>query len=439
MPNSTDLGRIAVEAYHYLYPLVLMEVTRKVSTGIPAGTRAGFGPPNRFSHMRAFPPGDFKEVVRPNFDTLYSPVWIDLTTEPQVISLRRPVDRYFMLPMMDMWTDVFAVIGTRTTGGGAADYCLVPPGWDGRLPDGLHRIDAPTPHVWVIGRTQTNGTSDYEAVNAIQDGFRISPLSTWPEPADGAHSVETDVDLTTPPLDQVNGMTGDEFFAMASGLLAIHPPHPIDQPILARLRHLGITPGEPSDPNSVASGIGEAMARAPETALERMRAAVLAANPVVNGWSIRRAGIGVYGTDYLYRAVIAMVGLGANLPEDAIYPLIVADDTGEPPLGRRDYVLRFEPAELPPVDAFWSVTMYDGDGFPVPNALGRYALGDRDPLHYGDDGSLDIYVSHTDPGGDRSGNWLPAPEGPLGLTMRLYGPKPEVLDGRWAPPPLRRA
>lgn len=439
MASTKDVDRIAVEAYHYLFPLVLMEVTRKVSTGLPEGAKPGIGPSNRFSHMRAFPPGDFKEVVRPNYDTLYSSAWIDLAEEPQVISLSRPVDRYFMLPMLDMWTDVFAVIGTRTTGGDPAHYAIVPTGWHGSLPNGVQRITAPTPHVWIIGRTQTNGPSDYAAVNGIQDGYRVAPLSTWPEPADVSPPVDTEVDLATSPLDQVNGMTGAEFFAIASDLLAIHPPHPTDQPILARLRRLGIVPGEPYDPRSAAPDVVAAVARAPEAGLQRMRAAVPTASPVVNGWSIRRAGIGVYGSDYLFRAVISMAGLGANLPEDAIYPLIVADDAGGVPTSEYDYVLRFEADELPPVDAFWSVTMYDGEGFPVPNSLDRYALGDRDPLGFAEDGSLDIYVSHTDPGPDHRSNWLPAPEGPLGLTMRLYGPKPEALDGRWSPPPLRRA
>ena len=438
MPSTKDVDRIAVEAYHYLYPLVLMEVTRKVASGLPAGAKPGLGPPNRFSHMRTFPPGDFKEVVRPNFDTLYSSVWIDLTEEPQVISLSRPVDRYFMLPMLDMWTDVFAVVGTRTTGGEPAHYGIVPTGWKGSLPDGVQRITAPTPRVWIIGRTQNNGPSDYAAVNAIQDGYRVAPLSTWPEPGGASPPADPDVDLATPPLDQVNGMTGAEFFAIASDLLALHPPHPTDQPILARLRRLGIAPGEPYDPGSAAPEVAAAVARAPETGLQRMRAAVPTASPVANGWSIRRAGIGVYGTDYLFRALISMAGLGANLPEDAIYPLIVSDDAGDVPTSERDYVLRFEPGELPPVDAFWSVTMYDGEGFPVPNSLDRYALGDRDPLRFGEDGSLDIYVSRADPGPDRRSNWLPAPEGPLGLTMRLYAPKPEALDGRWSPPPLRR-
>jgi hypothetical protein len=162
-------------------------------------------------------------------------------------------------------------------------------------------------------------------------------------------------------------------------------------------------------------------------------------HPVVDGWSQPTFTMGVYVTDYWRRAMIAKVGLGANLVEDAIYPVLFHDATGNTPVGEVDYVLHFDADALPPADAFWSVTMYDGDGFPVLNDLDRYALGDRDPLVYNPDGSLDLYLQGSDPGDARRPNWLPAPAGPLGVTMRLYDPRPEVLDGSWTPPPLTLA
>lgn len=436
--DATSLNRIAVEGYQYFYPLVLMDVTRKVTTNIPANTRPGFGPPNRFSHHREFPPGDFKEVVRPNFDTLYSIAWLDLTDQPQIVSVTKPVDRYFLLPLMDMWTDVFAVIGTRTTGGAKADYAIVPPGWEGTVPDGMTRIDAPTPYVWIIGRTQTNGPSDYDAVHRVQDGFRISSLSDSPEPGTIDHEPDPDVDMTTPPMEQVHAMSGAEFFTHATQLLELHPPHMTDQPIMARLRHLGMSPGETFDVEKTDPGATTAIQQAPKTALAQMNAVVPTINPIVNGWSIGRSGMGVYGTDYLYRALIAMVGLGANLAEDAIYPLLTTDAAGDQPTGEHDYVLHFEADQIPPVDAFWSVTMYDRDGYTVPNQIDRYAIGDRDDLTFEADGSLDIYIGQTNPGPELQSNWLPAPGGPLGITMRLYNPRPEILDGRWNPPPLHK-
>ncbi len=437
--TSEELHRIAVEGYHYFYPLVLMDVTRRLSGAVPEGVRPGLGPPNRFSHMRAFPPGDFKEVVRPNFDTLYSNVWLDLTSGPQVVSVTEPVDRYFMLPMLDMWSDVFAVVGSRTTGGAPADYAVVPDGWHGDLPHGMVRIDAPTPWVWIIGRTQTNGTADYPAVHHLQDGFIVRPLAGWPEAQGEVAAPFADVDSSTPPVEQVAAMSGAEYFARAAALLEVNQPHLTDQPVLARLRDLGLVPGYGFDIDDCSPEVVEAVTAAPKDALDRMVAAMPVATPIVDGWASRRAGIGVYGTDYLYRAMIAMVGLGANLPEDAIYPLLLTDDHGETPVGELDYMVHFDADSLPPVDAFWSLTMYDADGFPVPNPLERYALGDRDPLVYNGDGSLDLYVGRTSPEADREANWLPAPEeGPLGLTFRFYGPRPELLEGRWTPPPLRR-
>jgi hypothetical protein len=158
----------------------------------------------------------------------------------------------------------------------------------------------------------------------------------------------------------------------------------------------------------------------------------------VNGWQINRQTMGVYGNDYLKRAFVAMVGLGANLPEDAIYPLAVKDADGQPLTGANSYVLHFNKGELPPVEAFWSVTMYDAQGFPVPNSLNRYALGDRDSLRFNADGSLDIYIQHEKPGAADESNWLPAPEGAMGVTMRLYAPRENVLDGSWNPPAIRK-
>src|SRR5687768_5373032 len=174
MNNATlteqDAYEIGVEAYTYLYPLVLMDATRRQAVNVEAGKAFGRGPMNAFTHVPIFPPAEFRDVVRPNFDTLYSIAWLDLTTEPVVLSVPDAAGRYYLLPMLDMWTDVFAVPGKRTTGTQAGRFAVVPQGWTGALPEGMERIDAPTPYVWIIGRTQANGPADYEAVNHFQDG-----------------------------------------------------------------------------------------------------------------------------------------------------------------------------------------------------------------------------------------------------------------------------
>lgn len=439
MSEQPELNQIAQEAYVFLYPLVLMDITRRVGTNVPSGVKPGFGPPNVFSHMDEFPPGDFTEVVRPNFDTLYSIAFLDLTEGPMVVSAPDTAGRYYMLPMMDMWTDVFAAPGTRTTGTGAGHFTVVPQRWDGAVPDGTTRIEAPTPYVWIIGRTQTDGPADYQAVHEVQRGFTVTPSSRWPDtPPQVEASVDASVDMETAPLDQVNSMGGLDFFAYAADLMSLHPPHVVDQPIIARMTQIGIEAGKPLDVDALSPSVRAALEGAPRSATETMRSAIPRLNPVVNGWTIGRSNMGVYGTNYLYRAVIAMVGLGANLPEDAIYPMLLHDSSGDEPVGDHSYVLHFDADQLPPVDAFWSVTMYNVEGFPVLNPLDRYALGDRDPVRYNDDGSLDLYIGQESPGAELEPNWLPAPPGPLGITMRLYGPRPEILDGRWDPPPLKR-
>jgi hypothetical protein len=445
MATKTGLGeveraRIAEEAYLFGFPIVLMETTRRLTTNVAAGVRPGYGPMNWFTHMRAFPPGDFREVVRPNYDTLYSLLWFDLRGGPLVVSVPDVGDRYYMLPLLDMWTEVFAVVGSRTTGTGSGHYALVGPGWSGRLPDGVVRIESPTPVGWAIGRIRTDGPADYEAVHALQDEFVATPLSSWPdEPEPPPVDVDDSVDMAAAPLDTVLAMSGVELLAAAAELMRVNAAHLIDQPVLARARHLGLVAGEQFDADGLDEAVRDAVEAGAKAARERMVTAQPRLHPVVDGWSQPTFLMGVYGADYLRRAVIAKVGLGANRAEDAVYPMLYHDAAGRPPVGDRDHVLHFAAGSMPPADAFWSVTMYDGEGFPVANDLGRYALGDRDPLVFNSDGSLDLYLQHDDPGPQRRTNWLPTPRGPIGVTMRLYDPRPEVLDGSWAPPPLTPA
>jgi hypothetical protein len=398
------------------------------------------GPMNAFSHMRAFPPADFREVVRPNFDTLYSSAWLDLTQEPMIVSAPDTDGRYYLLPILDMWSDVFAVPGKRTSGTGAAHFGIVPSGWTGTLPDGVQRIEAPTPQLWMIGRTQTNGPADYAAVNQVQDGYRITPLSQWgqtiqPVPV----AIDPTVDMTTPPLTQVNTLTAAQYFSYGADLMKLHPPHITDWSTIARLGRLGLVPGQSFDLDQATPAVQAGLEQAVVDGLKLMYAKLPTLARIVNGWQMNTDTMGVYGDYYLKRAIVAMVGLGANQPQDAIYPLNVADADGQPMDGSKAYVLHFDQATLPPVEAFWSITMYDADGFQVANALNRFAIGDRDALTYNADGSVDLYIQSQSPGADRESNWLPAPaQGLLGLTMRLYAPKAEALDGRWAPPAVKR-
>ena len=436
--SEQDAHAIGVAAYLYFYSLVTMDVTRKQFTNVakPEGIHT---PMNTFANLPAFPPADMKIVVRPNFDTLYSSGWLGLTKEPMIVSVPDTHGRYYLLPMLDMWTDVFASPGWRTTGTRAGNFAVVPPGWSGSLPTGVVRIDAPTPYVWIIGRTKTDGPADYEAVNKIQAGFKITPLSRWgnsAEPVVG--TVDPGVDMKTPPKITVDTMPAGKFFAYAAEILKLQPPHVTDQPILAQMARIGIERGKSFDIDKVDPAIKAGLESAPADAQKLMAWKTASLAPVVNGWSMNTDTMGVYGNYYLKRAIVTQFGLGANLPEDAFYPLNLADATGKPLDGDSAYILHFEKGATPPVNAFWSVTLYDSQGYQVPNSLNRFAVSSWMPFKYDPDGSLDLYIQNANPGAAREANWLPAPKGPFNLSMRLYAPRSDALTGKWNPPPVMK-
>ena len=434
-----DAYEIGLHAYLYFYPLVTMDISRRQATNMEAGKVEGYGPMNSFSHMRSFPSANFTHVVRPNFDTLYSWAWLDLTDGPVIVSVPDTDGRYYLLQMLDMWTDTFAAPGKRTTGTDAGDFAIVPQCWNGRLPEGVTRIDAPTPYVSVAGRTQTNGVADYETVHRIQDGYRITPLDQWGEvPQQSNVTIDPSIDMATPALVQVNSMNASEYFTYAAELMKVNPPHITDQPIIARMKRIGIEPGRSLDFENLHPTVQQALEESAKGGLKEMIDRSPTMGKIVNGWLMSTDSVGVYGSNYLKRAITAMTSLGANLPEDAIYLKMLSDADGSFLDGNNTYLLRFNESEIPPADAFWSVTMYDDMGFPVANSMNRYALGDRDDLFYNEDGSLDIYMQNESPSIDKEHNWLPAPQGPFTLSMRIYLPKREALDCTWSPPLIKK-
>lgn len=436
--SAEEAQAIAQEAYIYLYPLITMDITRKQLTNMEPSAEGIGGPVNTFNNIRTFPTADMRVVVRPNFDTLYSSGWLDLTAGPVIVSTADTDGRYFLLPMLDMWTDVFAVPGKRTSGTDAGHFAVVPPGWTGELPEGVERIQATTPYVWVIGRTQTNGPKDYAAVNKIQDGYKITPLADWGKEARAIKDkIDPAVDVKTPPLDQVNNMPAVDYFRYGAELMKLHPPHATDWSTIERMKRIGIEPGKFEPGNDAAPRA--ALEQGASDGLKLMKEKTPTIAPVIHGWQMNTNTMGVYGNYYLKRAIIAMAGLGANQVEDAVYPINISDAAGAPLTGQNKYVLHFNKDELPPAEAFWSVTMYDAQGFQVANPLNRFAIGDRDALKFNEDGSLDIFIQHENPGAEKESNWLPSPQsGELGVTMRLYAPRPQVLNGTWVPPSVKK-
>ena len=443
--TEQEAHAIGVDAYVYLYPLITMDITRKQLTNTDKGF--GRGPMNVFHNVPAYPPASDKSVVRTNYDTLYSITYLDLLKEPVVVSVPDTAGRFYILPMLDMWTDVFASAGSRTTGTQAANFLVTPPGWrpelrdsfidEFKLPKNTQRIDAPTPYVWIIGRTKTDGPADYEAVRKIQAGFNVTPLSDWgktPRPVE--FKVDPSVDMKTPPREQVDTMPVGRFFAYAAELMGQQPPHITDQPILAQMKKLGIEPGKPFDITKVDPIIAKGLDTAPEAGQKLMDWKLPTMARVVNGWSMNTDTMGVYGNYYLKRAIVTRLGLGANLPEDAIYPLNLADETGKPLDGSNKYTIHFDKGSTPPVNAFWSITMYDPEGNAYRNNLDRQAVSSWMPFVFNADGSLDVYFQNENPGKNKEANWLPSPKGGFNLTMRMYSPKAEALTGRWNPPPI---
>jgi hypothetical protein len=437
--TEDEAAKLAAEAYVYGFPLVLMDVSRQVMTAIAKPTTSA-APINQFNVSQEFPDATFTNVVTPNADTLYSFAWLDLTKEPLVLNLPDTGDRYYLMQMLDAWTNVFASPGTRTTGNQKGKYAIVGPNFSGNLPDGLKAIKSPTSLVWVIGRTQTNGKADYTAVRALKAQYKLVPLSAWgtsyTPPAQVP--VDSNVDAHRPPVETVTKMEAAAFFVRLAALLRDNPPAAADKPMVEKLARLGIAPGQPFDPRKLDTAVAKGLERGAVVGRETIFAELKKPQgTVANGWDVM-GDLGRYGTNYLFRSVVALVGLGANLPEDAIYPHATADADGKPLNGANRYVIQFPKGQLPPVRAFWSITMYNAKQFFVDNPIGRYAIGDRDKLKFNDDGSLTLYIQHESPGKDSESNWLPAARDAFNLFMRLYWPKEEIINSTWKPPAVMK-
>jgi len=437
--DADELVNLVAEAYAYGYPLVIMDMTKNVSTNIeqphPVRARA---PINQLGHYRKFPDHTMKTVVKPNVDTYYTIAWLDLADEPQVLYMPA-TDRYYLLPFYDAYTNVFASPGTRTTGTEEQEFIIVGPNWKGEIPEGLEPIQAPTEMVWMIARIQTNSVEDGETtVRDIQDGMGLMPLSEYGNDEyvhPKGNVTEEHQDII--PSKAIRALDINTYLNQVAQLMVTNPPATADSTILKKLSKIGFTAGKPfelSTDNLIVKTKLNALPEFIHKKIEEKRD-----NPdinlMTNGWRVIREGLGTYGTEYMKRAYIGFVGLGANWAEDAVYPTCVFDINGNPLEASNAYQLHFEPNELPPVNAFWSITAYNEDEFLVENELNRFALGDRDPIQYNEDGSLDFYIQTNPPEEEQLSNWLPIPEaGRFTLTMRLYWPKEEVLNGEWNPP-----
>lgn len=437
---------IGTEAYIYGYPLVTMEMSRRVMTNVaaPEGTRAPMG---NLVRMREYPNAAFRDVTAPNADTLYTTGWFDVGKEPWIVSMPDMNDRYFLMPMLDGWTTVFDVPGKRTTGTKAQTWAITGPGWKGTLPAGVTEYKSPTSIVWLLGRIYCSGTpEDYKAVHELQDKVTVQPLSSWsagggkPYTAP-AGKVDPSIDMKTPVREQVNAMSAEQYFALLAQLMKNNPPAAADAPMVAKLAKIGVVAGQPFSASGWGPDATKAMQQVPKVGFEKIMGHFKAAGKHENGW-VFTTDTGIYGTDYIQRALVTAIGLGANRPQDAVYPTSETDSEGQPYDGKSKYVMHFEKGQLPPVNGFWSLTMYNGEFFFTKNALNRYTVSSRSKFKENADGSVDVYLQHENPGPGKEANWLPAPEGRFIPMLRLYWPKetpPSIIDGTWKIPAVKKA
>jgi hypothetical protein len=440
--TEQEATAVATDAYIYGYPLVTMEMTRRVMTNVekPEGTRAPMG---QFVRLRQYPDATFKDVTAPNADTLYTTVWLDVGKEPWIMSVPDAHDRYYLLPMLDGWTDVFQSPGKRTTGTGPQKFAITGPTWKGTLPAGVTEYKSPTSMVWLLGRIYCTGTpEDYKEVHAMQDACSIVPLSAYGSAyTPPAGKVDPSVDMKTAVRDQVNALSPEAYFTLLAKLLKNNPPATADAVMVAKLARLGVVPGQAFDASKLDPAAAKALSAANKAGLDKIAEEFKNAGRRENGWMVATHA-GSYGTDYLVRATVAFYGLGANLPQDAVYPTSETAADGKPYDGANKYVMHFDKGQMPPVNGFWSLTMYNAEYFFYGNPLNRYTLSARNEFKANADGSIDLYIQHDSPGADKESNWLPAPAGKFVLMMRLYWPKetpPSIIDGSWKVPPVQKA
>ena len=436
------LNGSAVMAYIYGYPLVTMEYTRRVMTNV-AKPEGKYAPMGEFAHMRTYPSPTDKEVTAPNADTLYSLAWLDLSTDAYVFSIPDAKDRYFLMPMLDGFTNVFQVPGKRTTGTKEQKYLISGPGWSGEVPAGVTQYKSETNLVWILGRTYCNGTpEDYAAVHEFQNGLSLVPAKWFGKAfSQATPKADPKIDMKTPIREQVDALDATAYFTLLAELLKSNPPTAADAPMLDTLAKVGIKVGESFDATKMDRGITPTLGFVPKVAQGKIMGHMLNAGSKVNGWTFSLK-TGTYGTDYLQRAFVTAIGLGANRPQDAVYPTAEVDGEGKPldcskESGANKYVVHFDKGKLPPAKAFWSITMYDPQYFFVPNPLNRYTVSSRFEFKPNADGSLDLLIQHESPGKDKEANWLPSPAGKFILMLRLYWPEESMLDGTWKIPPVQ--
>ena len=422
--TDENIWETVEDAYVYAFPLVLMDATETSATNTEEAV-TGKAPVNQFIHSVALANAQFRNVVTPNVDTIYSQVWYDLSEEPMVYELPE-TDRFCKVQVLDGWTNTAAVLDK------AGAYAITLSTWEGELPEGVTRIDVPTSMAWSITRIVLSGEEDLPNVYAIQEKMKLMPLSDYIsgdtyEPPRGSYSEENDYI----PVDKVLSMDPITFFNKANELMVKNPPAAADKEMLEKIAAVNIGPGMEFDTSVLTGDVAENW----KTMLTEIRLKLIKEgqkfSKKLGQWDYFGEPIGDFNTEYAYRALVALAGLGANTVEVALYPKIEQDADGNPLTGEKSYLLHFESYPQVLEGGFWSVTAYGDDDFLIDNPIDRYCINDRSGLRANDDGSVDIILSEDAP--KDTANWLPVGDGGFHLYMRIYTPDMDALDTWTAP------
>ena len=443
-----EARQIAEGAYIYGYSLITTDVTRVQMSNVPK-VEGLTAPTGQFINIPRYPPADYRGVSAPNADTLYSLGWLDLT-EPQVFSHPDMGNRYYLFEVTDLWmSDSESSPSRRTADGKAANYLFTGPGWKGEVPAGMKQFPMATRYMVILGRTYADGTEqDYKAVNELQAQYKITPLSSWGKsytPVAPPVNPNPGFSMTDKPQPVIIAMGTEGYFNLLAKLMGGDaPPAAGDGPILASMAKIGIVPGKPFEMSKLDPAVQAALKDIPQSALKKIEDNKAALGGIIDGWVVTK-GLGTYGPDsYMMRAVVAAFGWPANQQRDAVYPYTETDSTGQKLTGANKYTLTFAKETTPPVNGFWSITMYmiDQGWWFVPNPLNKFTVSLRDNPKFNADGSLTLYFQNESPGKDKEANWLPAPKGEFIPMLRMYWPKdesPSILNGSWKPPAVQKA
>lgn len=433
-----ELTQAQAEAiFDYAYPLVIMRVSQDLMMTVPFRDKTV---PNHFIHLNELARPDQRAVVLGNRNTLYSVGWLDLSAGPVLFEIPDMGDRYYVMPLLDAWTNTFASLGSRTTGQKAQKYFLANQSWEGSVPEGYTLQRSPTNMVWITGRIQADNAADATLAAELQQQYR---LITFAESNGGKdpfadYQPKFKAIWVRKPVPYTLKMSAEDFYDTFLEMWANNASPAADSEFVALLAQAGMVAGNTAEFAQLPSAIQKMLERGLEAKQEHYTQAFYSGSEQKEPWIFNLdPDMGDWATDYPRRAYWAMWGLGTNISKDAVYGVTQLDSEMAALDGKHSYHIHFAADDTPPNDAFWSVTAYDIEGYLEENELDRYSLGSNHELKFNADGSLDFYLNHEAPSADKV-NWVPVPEGEFKILLRIYRPGDEVLAGKWALPDINR-